>query len=95
MNLRRRLPPYSLALALLLGHWLSFAHGFQHDVFAPEPTCQVCVHGQALDSALPVLAATAVNIRAAGEAPRIAPSGPVRAAGTVFYRSRAPPTVLA
>ena len=46
-----------LALALLLGQWLAFAHGFIHAASAaPDAQCEFCVHAQGLDSAAPGMA---------------------------------------
>ncbi|HSW13411.1 MAG TPA: hypothetical protein VLI06_11265 [Solimonas sp.] len=83
-----------LALVLLLGQWLSFAHEIQHPALDSDVDCQLCVHAQNLASGaaptasgLPVLAATT-------EAPLslAAPAPKARAAAQT--RIRGPPSLL-
>lgn len=43
-----------LVLALVLGQWLGFAHGFKHaGLPAAESTCEMCLYAHGLDDALP------------------------------------------
>lgn len=40
-----------LALALLLGQWLAFAHGLEHPALSAHADCSACVHVHHLGSA--------------------------------------------
>lgn len=78
-----------------MGQWLTFAHGFQHDVQAPEASCDAYFHGHGLDTALSVGAAAD-----AGDATTFALPAVLRAIGPQAaiahaYRSRAPPLIPA
>lgn len=59
-----------LALALLLGQWLAFAHALQHPALLDDPACALCVHAQSLGSGALAAAPTAPSLPVANERPR-------------------------
>jgi hypothetical protein len=91
---RPRLRNAILGVALLLGQWLTLAHAIEHPALSPEQVCQICLHGQGLDSG--AIAPTAVALpefhAVAVDAPLLVAAVPLR--HTARYRARAPPVVL-
>lgn len=80
-----------LALALMLGQWLVFAHGLQHSALADDPACSLCVHAQQLGSGAPSAAPGLPSLAFQQEAP--AQAGTVSALSTPHqaYQARGPP----
>lgn len=66
-----------LILALVLGQWLGFAHGFKHSgLAATETVCEMCVAAHGLDDALP-----------ASEPPRFKPAASHEVPAAVVFVS--------
>lgn len=84
-----------LGVALLLGQWLFLAHAIEHPALSPEQACQICVHGQGLDSG--ALAPTVVALPSFDPAAFVTVALPSAVATSfrTLYRARAPPAVLA
>ena len=86
-----------LVLALVLGQWLGFAHGFKHaGLAAGEPTCEMCLYAHGLDDAL--LAAPPsqpLHPLAVHEAPRAAALVFVARDVAADYPIRGPPVFAA
>jgi hypothetical protein len=92
-----RLPRLRLALlgfVLLIGQLLQVAHAYEHKALSVHPVCQICLHGQGLDTG--ALTPSAVALPEFGvEAPstRSLPSA-VSSLRASAHRSRGPPVVL-
>jgi hypothetical protein len=80
-----------LALALLLGQWLAFAHELQHPALGSDVDCQLCVHAHNLASGAPAHAATPEFARHAQEAPPAAAPVVIVAAQRRLHPIRGPP----
>lgn len=81
-------------LALLFGQLLQVAHAYEHKALSVHPVCQVCIHGQGLDSS--ALAPSALALPEFGaQAPieQVLPSA-VSTLRASAHRSRGPPVVL-
>ncbi|MGH8516636.1 MAG: hypothetical protein ACREUE_04165 [Panacagrimonas sp.] len=81
-------------LALLFGQLLQVAHAYEHKALSVHPVCQICIHGQGLDSA--ALAPSALALPEFGaQAPiaQVLPSA-VSTLRASAHRSRGPPVVL-
>lgn len=90
-----RLPCHRLALlgfVLLIGQLLQVAHAYEHQALSVHPVCQICIHGQGLDSS--ALAPTSLALPQFGAS---APSAEALPAAAVTrrgsaHRSRGPPS---
>lgn len=61
-----------LILALVLGQWLGFAHGFKHaGLAATETVCEMCVAAHGLDDALPAAEPPRFEPATAHESPTV------------------------
>ncbi len=86
-----------LILALVLGQWLGFAHGFKHVDAAPaEAPCEMCLYAHGLDDALPPSApATLARPGAVHEAPAAKAIACVVRLAAAAHPIRGPPVLLA
>ena len=92
-----RRPALRLALlgfVLLIGQLLQVAHAYEHKALSVHPVCQICIHGQGLDSA--ALAPSAPALPEFGAQAPIAKALPsaIRTLRAAAHRSRGPPVVL-
>lgn len=85
----RRIRGLILGLALLLGQWMSVAHGLDHPVTG-DRLCTICLHAQGLDTGavplswtgtVPVPKAAAPVLARIPSAPRALWRSPVRVRG--------------
>nr|ALV86423.1 hypothetical protein [uncultured bacterium 16] len=91
---RPRLRLALLGFVLLIGQLLQVAHAYEHKALSVHPVCQICIHGQGLDSG--ALAPSALALPEFGaEAPisQVLPSA-VRSLRASAHRSRGPPVIL-
>ncbi|MES2684455.1 MAG: hypothetical protein V4650_13130 [Pseudomonadota bacterium] len=86
-----------LVLALVLGQWLGFAHGFKHaGLVGGESSCEMCLYAHGLDDALPAAPPQALTRPAPGhEAPGCATPVFVAAKVANDYPIRGPPVLSA
>lgn len=83
-----------LGLALLFGQLLQVAHAYEHKALSVHPVCQVCIHGQGLDSgAIAPSGLTLPEFGAQAPIAKVLPSA-VRTLRVSAHRSRGPPVVL-
>lgn len=92
-----RRPHFRLALlgfVLLIGQLLQVAHAYEHKALSVHPVCQVCIHGQGLDSG--ALAPSALALPEFGAVAPVAQALPaaVSTRPASAHRSRGPPVVL-
>ncbi len=80
-----------LGLVLLIGQLLQVAHAYEHKALSVHPVCQICLHGQGLDSG--ALAPKVVSLPVFGVDAPIALALPsaVRVLRASAHRSRGPP----
>ncbi|SEP90164.1 hypothetical protein SAMN04488038_102151 [Solimonas aquatica] len=88
---RLRHRPWLLALALMLGQWLVFAHGLQHPALADDPACSLCVHAQQLGSGTLSAAPQLPLLALRQEAPDVPAALPSSSAVHQVYQARGPP----
>ncbi|WP_162932513.1 hypothetical protein [Solimonas sp. K1W22B-7] len=84
-----------LALALLLGQWLSFAHQLQHPALNGDVDCEFCVHAQNLASGAPAAGSAAPQFAATQEAPGVLAVAVAASRPAALIRIRGPPMTLA
>ncbi|PPE75939.1 hypothetical protein C3942_03395 [Solimonas fluminis] len=84
-----------LALALLLGQWLAFAHELQHPALGADVDCQLCVHAHNLASGAPAAAAAQAFAQYTQESPAAATPVAVVAAQRRLHPIRGPPEAQA
>jgi hypothetical protein len=80
-----------LALALVLGQWLSLAHDFQHPALKVDAACQICVHAQGLDGGALAPVVHLPSQFAIGEAPGTVAAMVASLAPQARIRIRGPP----
>lgn len=81
-------------LVLLIGQLLQVAHAYEHPALSVHPVCQVCLHGQGLDSG--ALAPGAMSLLEFGVPAPSASALPtaVHTRPASDHRSRGPPAFL-
>lgn len=84
-----------LALALLLGQWLTFAHDWQHPAAAADVNCQICLHAPNLSTGAPPAGGIALALTATTEAPQALAVSGIRPRAVARIRIRGPPANLA
>ena len=85
-----------LILALALGQWLGFAHGFKHSgPAATDTVCEMCVAAHGLDDALPTSEPPRFEPAASLEAPVIAAFVSTGSQARVDPPIRGPPVLAA
>ncbi len=84
-----------LALALLLGQWLSFAHQLQHPALSGDVDCEFCVHAQNLASGAAAAGSSAPQFAATQEAPGSLAIAAPASRPVALIRIRGPPLTLA
>jgi hypothetical protein len=94
MSRRSRLRLALLGFVLLVGQLLQVAHAYEHKALSTHPVCQICIHGQGLDSA--GLAPSAPALPEFGAVLVVARDLPaaVTTLRASAHRSRGPPVVL-
>lgn len=94
-----RATPYkalALALALIMGQWLSLVHGLQHPATLADADCTVCIHISQLGSGAPSFANTAPSLSPfSHETPLALSTQPVLTAPFFSHLIRGPPGLLA
>nr|ALV86632.1 hypothetical protein [uncultured bacterium 50] len=82
-------------LALLFGQLLQVAHAYEHKALSVHPVCQVCIHGQGLDSGALAPSALALPTEFGAQAAieQALPSA-VSTLRASAHRSRGPPVIL-
>jgi len=83
-----------LALVLLLGQWLAFAHEIQHPALDLDLDCQLCVHAQNLGSGAAPAKAALPRLAATTEAPVALVLPAPAARDDAQIRIRGPPALL-
>lgn len=83
-----------LALALLLGQWLAFAHELQHPALGGDVDCQLCVHAQNLASGAAPASGGLPALKASAEAPQAPDLAPPATRAAALIRIRGPPSTL-
>lgn len=85
-----------LALVLVLGQWVSFAHAGKHSALSPvaDQSCEFCLHAQGLGMGVVELDKPAVT-GFAHEVPAVASPSLVTLAAPSYYSARGPPAFLA
>ena len=92
-----RRPAFRLALlglVLLIGQLLQVAHAYEHKALSVHPVCQICIHGQGIDSGALAPSATALpEFGVQAPTPTALPAAVVTRRVSA-HRSRGPPVVL-
>ena len=86
-----------LVLALVLGQWLGFAHGFKHaDGVLSDAPCEMCLYAHGLDNTLPPAAAASLaRLGTTHEAPLAKAVVFVARLAAADYPIRGPPVLSA